>query len=102
MLWFGDLFAHGIFFNPIKTISNVLNIEPQGGNSTSLFEAAYGYGLKDWDVYAMFIFWLPPIMTPVVFYCLFNGLGNKVSEFVRQYLELGPSITGLTRLKCLN
>ena len=47
----------------------------------------------------MFIFWLPSVLIPVVFYFLFDGLGIKVSEFVRQYLELGSLITGLTGSK---
>ena len=74
---FGNIIAHGIFFD-------------------SFIEAAKDYGFKKWDVFAMFIFWLPSILIPVVFYFLYKGLGNKVSEFVRQYMELDSMITGLT------
>ena len=101
-MWIGDLFAHNVFFNPLINILNALNIEPRGDNITSFPEAAHRYGYKDWDVCAMFIFGLPCIMTPVIFYRLFNGLGNKVSEFIRQYLELCHLMTGMTISKCLN
>ena len=47
----------------------------------------------------MFVFWLPSVLIPVVFCFLFDGLGINVSEFVRQYLELGSLITGLTGRK---
>ena len=59
-------------------------------------DAATGYGLKEWDVIGIFLFLLPSVLIPILFYFLFNGLGAKVSEFVRQYLELGSLVTGLT------
>ena len=88
--WFGNLFAHGIFFDMLG------NIVPQEWFSVSYSEASKDYGFSEWDVYAIFIFWLPPLFLPLVFYFLYKGLGNKVSQFVGQYIELDPLITGLT------
>ena len=87
--WLGNLFGHGIFF---ETLANLV---PRKWILISYIEAAKDYGFKKWDVYAMFIFWLPSVLIPVVFYFLYNRLGNKMSEFVRQYVELGSLITGL-------
>ena len=63
----------------------------------NLMDVASGYGLKEWDVIGFFLFLMPSVLIPVLFYFLFNGLGEKVSEFVRKYLELGSLVTGLTR-----
>ena len=65
--------------------------------SINLVDAATGYGLKEWDLIGLFIFLLPSVLIPVVLYFLFSGLGEKVSEFVRQYLTLGSLIRGSTR-----
>ena len=86
--WFGNLFAHGIFFSPLA------NIAPREWTPITYIEASKDYGFEEWDVYALFIFWLPPNFLPLVFYFLYKGLGNNVSEFDKQYRELGPLITG--------
>ena len=89
IFWFGNLFAHGIFFVSLGQIVGELK-------SVDFMDAATGYGLKEWDVIAIFLFLLPSVLIPILFYFLLNSLGEKVSDFVRQYLELGSLVTGLT------
>ena len=96
IFWFGNLFAHGIVFEIMLAY-----LVPREWISVTFVEAANGYGFKKWDVYALFIFWLPSNLISVVFYFLYKGLGNQVSEFVRLYMELDSLITGLTGSNCL-
>ena len=87
IFWCGNLFAHGIFF---VTLGQIV------GESINLMDVASGYGLKEWDLIGIFLFLLPSVSIPIFFYFLFSGLGKKVSEFVKQYLQLGSFVTGLT------
>ena len=87
IFWFGNLFAHGIFLNILGQIV---------GESINLMDVATGYGLKEVDLIGFFLFLLPSVLIPIFFYFLFSGLGKKVSEFVKQYLQLGSLVTGLT------
>ena len=92
IVWVGNLFAHGIVFATLGQIVGELVNLPK---SINLMDVISGYGLKEWDVIGFFLFLLPSVLIPILFYFLFSGLGEKVSEFVRQYLELGSFVTGL-------
>ena len=92
IVWVGNLFAHGIVFATLGQIVGELVNLPK---SINLMDVISGYGLKEWDVIGFFLFLLPSVLIPILFYFLFSGLGEKVSEFVRQYLELGSLFTGL-------
>ena len=68
LLYFGNHFAHGILYGNILTYV----IQRDGNGGVQFPEVAKDYGFKTWDVVALFLFYLPPIFLPGVYYCLYR------------------------------